>query len=102
MKEYHKLVRDKIPEYIASKGDASVTHIADDTEYWEKLKEKNLEEANECNDSDGSLEEIADQLEVLRAMTVFKGSSFEEVEKIRQKKFDERGGFEKRIILEKS
>ena len=47
-----------------------------------------------------SMEELADLLEVMSAVAAARGSSMQEVEAIRQKKKEKRGGFEKRILLE--
>ena len=54
-----KLVRDKIPEIIRENGKEPIIHIADNKEYWEKLKSKLKEEVDEyfINDSE---EELAD------------------------------------------
>jgi predicted house-cleaning noncanonical NTP pyrophosphatase (MazG superfamily) len=45
------------------------------------------------------MEELADLLEVIRAVAAARGSSIEEVEAIRRDKAAKRGGFEKRILL---
>ena len=45
------------------------------------------------------MEELADLLEVIRAVAVARGSSIEEVEAIRQDKAAKRGGLEKKILL---
>ena len=99
--KYNKLVRDKIPEYIKSKGKVPITHIADETEYWQKLKEKLQEEVNEFL-KDGNIEEIADILEVIDAIANYKKFSREDIERIKEKKADERGKFKDRIILEEA
>lgn len=100
--KYDKLVRDKIPEIIKQNGDTSVTHIANDKEYWQKLKKKLSEEVQEFIESDGSLEEFADIMEVLKAIREFKNIDSGEVENIRQEKSAKRGGFAERIILDET
>jgi len=98
---YNKLVRDKIPEYIEKKGGKAIFHIAEDEEYWVKLKEKLSEEVLEFK-KDESAEELADLLEVIDAIFDYKHFDREEVEKIKDKKVEERGKFTKRVILEES
>jgi len=99
--KYNKLVRDKIPGYIQKKGGNPHYHVADDVEYWNKLKEKLLEEVQEFND-DENLEEIADILEVLDAIVRHKKFNQQEIEQTRAEKARERGVFQERIILEES
>ncbi|MCU4972206.1 nucleoside triphosphate pyrophosphohydrolase [Halobacteria archaeon AArc-m2/3/4] len=96
---YDKLVRDRIPEIIDANDERPVTHVADDTEYERRLREKLLEEATEFEES-GDLEELADVLEVIDAMLAFEGGSRAELDELRREKREDRGGFEERIVLE--
>lgn len=98
---YDKLVRDLIPEHIAKRGGNAVTHIADDVEYRQKLAEKLVEEAQEFL-KDQNVEEVADVLEVLEAIEVCYGFDRTEIEEIKKKKAEEKGKFEKKIILEEA
>ena len=99
--EPNKLIRDKIPQIIEDSGASPTTHIANDSEYWEKLKAKLQEEVNEVLEDTNINEELADVLEVIHAMLDIKGVSFTELEQIRLKKKEERGGFKNKIILTK-
>ena len=94
-----KLVRDKIPEIIKADAKMPITHVADDTEYWEKLKNKMNEEISEFLETE-SKEELADVLEVIYAVCDFMHFDKNELEEIRKKKAEEKGGFEKKIILD--
>ena len=89
--EYHKLVRDQIPEIIEKDGKTCVCSVLSKEDYITLLAE--YQESK-------SMEELADLLEVMSAVAAARGSSIEEVEKIRVRKKEKRGGFEKRILLE--
>ncbi len=99
VKIYHKLVRDRIPEIIENSGKQCLCSILPEDEYLRMLDAKLNEETAEYQESK-SMEEIADILEVIRAVVTARGSSMEEVEALRARKAEERGGFEKRILLE--
>ncbi len=99
MKIHNKLVRDKIPEIIEKSGKTCVAHVLSNEEYITELDKKLQEEVAEYL-QDKNLEELADAVEVLRAICIARGYTLEELEKMRAKKVDERGGFEKRIYLE--
>jgi predicted house-cleaning noncanonical NTP pyrophosphatase (MazG superfamily) len=95
--KYNKLVRDNIPEII--KNLAPTTHIANDNEFYQKLKEKLIEEVNEFINSD-NFEEIADILEVIDSIIDYKKFNKQEILTIKKDKKIKRGGFDKRIILD--
>lgn len=99
--KFNKLVRDKIPEKIRAEGREPITHIAESEEYRVKLNEKLQEEVSEYLESENA-EELADILEVIDAIIELKGLTKEEVATMKQKKFDERGGFAGRIILDET
>ena len=99
MKVYNKLVRDNIPEIIEEDGKACMTRILSDEEYIASLETKLNEEVAEYQ-ADKNLEEMADVLEVLQAICIARGYSLEELEALRAKKANERGGFADKIFLE--
>jgi predicted house-cleaning noncanonical NTP pyrophosphatase (MazG superfamily) len=98
--EYNKLIRDKLPEIIKSFNRKPLTHVAEDTEYAEKLKAKLLEEVNEFLETDKE-KELADILEVIHAICDSKKITIEDIEKIRKERAEKRGAFKQKLILEK-
>ena len=99
--KYNKLVRDKIPKIIRQKGGKPITHRADEKEYWQKLKEKLTEEVDEFLESE-SIDELVDVLEVIDAIGKVRTFDQKEVAELKEKRRQERGGFEEKIILEES
>lgn len=82
-KEFNKLVRDKIPEIIEENDEYSLTRTLNDKEYEKALYDKLLEEANEvinANKKEETEEELADLLEVVRAIADFKNIDVSDVE----------------------
>lgn len=100
MKEFHKLVRDNIPEIIRANGDVPrFRTIENDEEYLRALFEKDTEEGLELAQG-RNLEELADKLEVLYAIANALGYTPEQIEQARVEKAAARGGFDQRIFLE--
>lgn len=97
-RRYEKLVRDRIPEIIAGNGQRCVCETLSDARYLEMLDAKLDEELAEYQESK-SLEELADLLEVIRAVAQARGSSIEAVEALRAAKAEARGGFAGKIFL---
>ncbi|NBI11683.1 phosphoribosyl-ATP pyrophosphohydrolase [Colidextribacter sp. OB.20] len=97
-KTYNKLVRDRIPEIIEAGGKTCKTEILSGERYLEMLDMKMNEELAEYQESK-SLEELADLLEVMRAVVNARGWTLEELERVRADKAAKRGGFEKKILL---
>lgn len=98
MKEYDKLIRDKISEIIRSDKKEPLVDLIKGEELGLYLNKKLEEEVGEYLE-DGSLEELADILEVIEAIVKHKGLSMDQLEKLKQEKKKERGGFEKGIRL---
>lgn len=99
--KYDKLVRDLIPDIIAAKGGQAKAHLASQPEYELRLRQKLQEEVAEFLES-GAPEELADIMEVVYALGELAGLNKGGLEAIRKAKADERGRFEKRIVLEEA
>ena len=99
MKVYNKLVRDKIPTIIKSKGKKFSTHVTSTEEYKQKLKEKLLEEASEFL-KEPSIEEIGDVAEVFGAILEAFDYSVEDLQRQVLNKIADKGSFLDRTILE--
>jgi predicted house-cleaning noncanonical NTP pyrophosphatase (MazG superfamily) len=93
-----KLVRDKIPQIIRSKGQEPLIYTASPEEYGIRLRDKLREEVEEFLASDNDPEELADILEVLHALADQTGADQQQLEKLRATKAEMRGGFAGRVI----
>lgn len=104
-KIYNKLVRDKIPEIIENDGETPVVRVLNDNEYKKELEKKLKEEYEEvllAKDKKERLEELADMLEVIRMIALLEDEDIQSVINIMDKKRKKRGGFTKKLFLEKT
>lgn len=102
---FNKLVRDRIPEKIEGNGEKAVVRTLNDDAYKLELNKKLLEECNEvigAKDSTEIKEELGDVLEVIRAMAELNNSNLDEIIRVSDAKREKRGGFDKRIFLERT
>ena len=95
---YNKLVRDLIPEIIKADNKKCLTKILDDKTYLEMIDAKLDEELVEYY-KDQSVEELADLVEVVYAAAKARGYTIEQLEEVRVKKAEKRGGFDRKILL---
>ena len=103
-KIYNKLVRDNIPDIIRANGAEPIYHKLDDNHYWEYLLKKDEEELEEVKAAESFEErkkELADKLELIRAMAEFSGFELQDIIEEADRKKQKNGGFQKRILLEK-
>jgi predicted house-cleaning noncanonical NTP pyrophosphatase (MazG superfamily) len=100
-KEYHKLVRDRIPEIIRESGNECETAVLSDEEYRQALRQKLIEEAAEVAAADGEnlIRELADLYEVIDALMASYGISGDRILNAQAKRRENRGGFAQKIML---
>ena len=98
-REYHKLIRDRIPEIITANGQNANIRVLSDEEYAAALEKKLTEEIGEYLESKEPVE-LADVLEVVQALAEQHGVSFDELLAIKAEKQRKNGAFKKKLFLE--
>lgn len=97
---HEKLIRDKIPELAAARGEVLDVRVADEGEMYDLLVDKLVEEAAELRAARTDAEkddELADVVEVVLALARARGRR--DVYTLGMHKYGERGGFRKRLVL---
>ena len=95
---YDKLVRDRIPDILEAEGKRCEVRSLGLEERRIRLMSMLVEECEEFS-AGGDIEELADLVEVVRALISASGMSWESFEKIRLAKRRECGGFDDGILL---
>lgn len=101
--KFAKLVRDRIPAILREKGIVVYEEVMEQEEFIQKLKDKLLEEVEEVRQAQSDeefVEELADVLEVVRALAKATGFSVEDIENKRLEKFQVKGGFDAKIFAQ--
>jgi predicted house-cleaning noncanonical NTP pyrophosphatase (MazG superfamily) len=97
-----KLVRDRIPEIIRARGEEPIVHAISGEALLDALIAKLAEESEELRSAAiaDQAEELADLLEVVRAIALHLGIDLQELEEVGASKREERGGFAEGLWLE--
>ena len=101
-KVFEKLVRDKIPAQIATKGESVVSVQLRPEDMRHALAAKLLEEVIEyvqAPSPEHAAEELADMYEVLRGLINIEGIDVETISGLAEAKRHKRGGFETGLVL---
>ena len=101
MREYKKLVRDKIPDVMRSNGAKPVIMRIHPDSMQLYLNKKLEEEVTEYLTDGTRVEELVDVMTVLLAILEVKGVSFYDFMRLYSRKLEEKGGFRKGIYLER-
>ena len=103
-KVYNKLVRDLIPKIIIKDNCTPITRILSNGEYKKELERKLLEEyyeVIETTNSEDRIEELSDMLEIIQYLASLEDKTLDDVIEMAKTKKLKRGGFDKKIYLEK-
>ncbi len=103
LKVYNKLVRDRIPRIIESKGAQPKTRKLKKAEFLHELKIKVIEEGHELLNAKTKRElegELADLLELIDTLIFETKVDKKKLALIKKQKRKVRGGFDERIFLE--
>jgi predicted house-cleaning noncanonical NTP pyrophosphatase (MazG superfamily) len=97
-----KLVRDRIPEIIRARGEEPIVHAISGEALLDALIAKLAEEGEELRSAAAGdrAEELADLMEVVRAIALHLTIDLQELEAIVASKREERGGFAGGLWLE--
>ena len=100
---YNKLIRDKIPAKIRSRGEQyKIRRVSDDQEFEQELLKKIVEEAtalSQVRTREHLLDELSDLLAVLDELQRHEKISATELLKAKKINIAKKGGFKKRIFL---
>lgn len=96
-----KLVRDRVPDIVRTRGRKPAVRTLSDHEFRDALLTKLDEEVAEVHAAtpDSLSEELADVLEVAMAIADVAGVDWSTVEALRREKRSTRGGFEARLWM---
>lgn len=97
-RSYNKLVRDRIPELIQESGRKSTSRILSESEYFDALIDKVIEEIEEYRIS-GNEEELADVYEVLDCLVELKGYEPMHIDYLQLIRREARGSFKDKVLL---